>query len=224
VSGTLIVFAKWPEAGAVKTRLCPPLSPEQAAAFYHAMLGDVLDAMAREAPLRGLDLALAVTPAAHAPEFAAWAPAYRVFAQVGGDLSQRMEHAAASELARGAACVLLRGSDSPALAPAVLDAALAALARADVALSPDRDGGYNLVALRRFAPGLFAHAMSTSTVLDDTRAAAARLGLTSEVLAPGFDVDTAADFALLCEARPHAAALCPRTYAWLDAHAELTRG
>ncbi|MBM4385105.1 MAG: TIGR04282 family arsenosugar biosynthesis glycosyltransferase [Deltaproteobacteria bacterium] len=223
MTGTLVVFAKWPEPGAVKTRLCPPLTPEQAAAFYDAMLGDVLDATAREAPRRGLALALAVTPAERARDFSARAPAYRVFAQQGADLSQRMEHAAASELARGAQRVLLRGSDSPALAPEVLDAALAALARVDVALSPDRDGGYNLVALRRFAPGLFAHAMSTSTVLDDTRTAAARLGLASEVLAPGFDIDTAADFAPLREARPRASALCPRTYAWLDAHAELTR-
>jgi len=213
VTGTLVVFAKWPEPGAVKTRLCPPLTPEQAAAFYDAMLGDVLDATAREAPRRGLALALAVTPAERARDFSARAPAYRVFAQQGADLSQR----------GGAQRVLLRGSDSPALAPEVLDAALAALARVDVALSPDRDGGYNLVALRRFAPGLFAHAMSTSTVLDDTRTAAARLGLASEVLAPGFDIDTAADFAPLREARPRASALCPRTYAWLDAHAELTR-
>ena len=56
-------------------------------------------------------------------------------------------------------------------------------------------------------------------MLSDTRAAARALGLTSEVLAPGFDVDSAADFALLREARPLAAALCPRSYAWLDAHA-----
>jgi rSAM/selenodomain-associated transferase 1 len=222
MSGTLVVFAKWPAAGAVKTRLCPPLTPAQAAAFYDAMLTDVLGAMAREAPKRGLALALAVTPADRAAEFAVRAPAFRVFVQAGADLSQRLEHAAASELARGAQRVLLRGSDSPALAPEVLDAALAALERVDVALSPDRDGGYNLVALRRFAPGLFAHAMSTRTVLEDTRAAAAGLGLPCEVLAPGFDVDTAADFALLRAARAGAAALCPHTYAWLDAHAELT--
>jgi hypothetical protein len=222
--GALVVFAKWPEPGAVKTRLCPPLSPEQAAEFYDAMLADVLAAMAREAPARGLALVLAVHPRERAGDFAARAPGWRIAAQEGADLSARMEHAAARELAHGAACVLLRGSDSPALGAEVLDAALAALARVDVALSPDRDGGYNLVALRRFEAGLFSHAMSTSRVLEDTRAAAHALGLTSEVLAPCFDVDTSAEFALLRDARPRAGTRCPRTYAWLDAHAEVTRG
>jgi hypothetical protein len=218
VRGALVVFAKWPAPGAVKTRLCPPLTPEQAARFYAAMLDDVLEAMSRAAPPLGLELALAAHPPEALAQFAARAPGWRVVPQMGADLSARMEHAAAQELARGAQRVLLRGSDSPALGASVLAAALAALERCDVALSPDRDGGYNLVALRRFAPGLFAHPMSTSRVLEETRAAARARGLTSETLAPGFDVDTAADLALLREARPHAAALCPRSYAWLDAY------
>ncbi|HEU4427802.1 MAG TPA: TIGR04282 family arsenosugar biosynthesis glycosyltransferase [Myxococcota bacterium] len=218
-TGALVVFAKWPAAGAVKTRLCPPFTPEQAAAFYDAMLGDVLDAMARLAPPLGLELVLAAHPHEALGRFAERAPGWRIVAQEGADLSARMEHAAASELARGAARVLLRGSDNPALDAGVLAAALAALERCDVALSPDRDGGYGLVALRRFAPGMFAHAMSTATVLSDTRAAARALGMTSELLAPCFDVDTAADLELLRAARPRAAALCPRTYAWLDANA-----
>jgi hypothetical protein len=219
----LVVFAKWPEPGTVKTRLCPPFTPREAADFYAAMLDDVLEAMARLAPPLGLECALSVHPAESLGAFAARAPGWRVVAQRGADLSARMEHAAASELARGAARVLLRGSDSPALGAETLRAALAALQRADVALCPDRDGGYNLVALRRFAPGLFAHAMSTASVLEDTRAAARALGLSCDVLAPGFDVDTAADLALLHAVRARGAiALAPRTYAWLDAHAAIS--
>lgn len=216
MKSALVVFAKWPAPGAVKTRLCPPFTLEQAAAFYDAMLADVLAAMARLAPPLGLELVLAAHPREALGKFAARAPGWRVVAQEGADLSARMEHAAASEFARGARRVLLRGSDSPTLGADLLEAALAALERSDVALSPDRDGGYGLVALRRFAPGLFAHAMSTRTVLDDTRAAARALGLSSELLAPGFDVDTAADLELLRAARPRAAALCPRSFAWLD--------
>jgi rSAM/selenodomain-associated transferase 1 len=205
----------------VKTRLCPPLTLEQAASLYAAMLSDVLAAMERLAPPLGLELVIAAHPPETLAQFSACAPGWRVIAQHGADLSARMEHAAAGEFARGAERVLLRGSDSPALGAEVLAAALGALERSDIALSPDRDGGYNLVALRRFVPGLFAHAMSTSTVLEETRAAARALGLSSEVLAPGFDVDTAADFALLRQARSRAAALCPRSYAWLDAHESL---
>ena len=224
MSAALVVFAKWPAPGAVKTRLCPPLTPDQAASFYAAMLDDVLAAMVEHAPPLGLELVLAAYPPEALAQFAARAPGWRVVPQRGADLSARMEHAAASEFARGAERVLLRGSDSPALGAETLRAALAALTRTDVALSPDPDGGYNLAALRRFAPGLFAHAMSTSSVLADTRSAAHALGFTSELLAPGFDVDRAADFALLRAARPCARALCPRSYAWLDAHAPAPRG
>jgi rSAM/selenodomain-associated transferase 1 len=223
VRGTLVVFAKWPAAGEVKTRLCPPLTPEAAARCYAAMLDDVLEAMSRAAPPLGLELALAVHPPESLAPFRARAPGWRVFPQRGADLSARMEHAAAQELARRAERVLLRGSDSPALGPELLAAALEALGRCDVALSPDLDGGYNLVALRRFLPGLFAHPMSTSRVLEDTRAAARALGLTTELLAPSFDVDTAQDLELLRAARSRAARVCPRTYAWLEAHAARAR-
>jgi rSAM/selenodomain-associated transferase 1 len=205
----------------VKTRLCPPLTPEQAAACYGAMLDDALEAMARAAPALGLEPVLAVHPREALARFAARAPGWRVESQEGADLSQRMEHAAARELARGAACVLLRGSDSPALSPDLLAEALAALAHADVVLSPDPDGGYNLVGLRRFAAGIFSHAMSTARALEDTRAAARALGLRSALLSPGFDVDVAADFARLRALRADAARLCPRTLAWLGAHPEL---
>lgn len=219
----LVVFAKWPEPGTVKTRLCPPFTSREAADFYAAMLDDVLESMARLAPPLGLECALAVHPPEALGAFTARAPGWRIFAQRGADLSARMECAAASELARGAPRVLLRGSDSPVLGAETLRAALSALERADLAFCPDRDGGYNLVALRRFAPGLFAHAMSTASVLEDTRAAARALGLSCALLAPGFDVDTAADLALLREARARgAAALAPRTYAWLDAHAAVS--
>jgi glycosyltransferase A (GT-A) superfamily protein (DUF2064 family) len=127
-----------------------------------------------------------------------------------------MEHALARELAAGRP-VLLRGSDSPTLDAAALAAALGALAVSDLVLCPDRDGGYNLVGLRKPAPGLFDHPMSTASVLDDTLARARRLGLSHTLLPAGFDLDTAADLALLAEARrAGAGSLCPRTLAFLD--------
>jgi glycosyltransferase A (GT-A) superfamily protein (DUF2064 family) len=87
-------------------------------------------------------------------------------------------------------------------------------------ICPDRDGGYNLVGLARPAPGLFAHPMSTASVLADTLARARAGGLTHTALPAGFDLDTAADLALLAEARRRGAAgACPRTLAFLDRHA-----
>lgn len=220
MSGTLVVFAKRPEPGLVKTRLCPPFRPEQAAAFYAAMLDDVLEATARWAPALGLAPVLAVHPPEARAQLARRAPApFRVVAQRGRDLSERMESAAAEAAAASGSPVLLRGSDSPTLAEDALRAALRTLSDgADLVLSPDRDGGYNLAGLARTAPGIFAHPMSTGTVLADTVARARARGLRVELLPPGFDIDTAEDLRLLAEARQREAALpCPRSLAYLDA-------
>jgi hypothetical protein len=217
--GVLVVFAKEPAPGQVKTRLCPPFTLEQAAAFYAAMLADVLEATLDACRALGLEGVLAV----HPPEAAARLPApagLRREPQQGADLAARMEHAVAREFAAGPGPVLLRGSDSPALGRETLAAALAALARSDLVLCPDRDGGYNLVGLARPAPGLFSHPMSTASVLDDTLARARLSGLAHTVLPAGFDLDTAADLAFLVEARHRGAAReCPRTLAFLDRHA-----
>lgn len=214
------MFAKRPLAGSVKTRLCPPFDPEQAAAFYAEMLADVLEITALHARRLGLEAVLAVWPPEAVPRLSEQAPPdYRVVAQRGRDLGERMARAFGEQLAAGRTRVLLRGSDSPALDGEVFEAALAALAGHDLVLCPDLDGGYNLVGLRTPAPGLFGHPMSTGQVLEHTLANARRLGLQGQVLAPRFDVDTAADLRLLAELRSAGrAAGCRRTLAWLDAH------
>jgi len=213
-----VIFAKRPEPGQVKTRLCPPFTPEQAAAFYGCMLEDVLETSVRAAAALGLEAVLAV----HPPEAASTLPAppgLRREPQQGADLGARMEHALASELARGRRPVLLRGSDSPTLGVETLAAALDALSSKDLVICPDRDGGYNLVGLTRPAPGLFSHPMSTGAVLADTLGKAQLCGLTHVLLPAGFDVDSAADLALLAAARERGLARhCARTLAWLDRH------
>lgn len=218
--GHLVVFAKQPEPGRVKTRLCPPFSPEQAAAFYAEMLADVLAATAEFCAALKLAPVLAVDPPDACGALAQSAPpAFQVVPQRGAGLAERMAHAAAAQWAAGATSVWLRGSDSPALDEATLRAAAAALAEADLVLCPDLDGGYGLVCLGRPAPGLFDHAMSTERVLDDTLERARELGLTARCLAPRFDIDTAEDLARLrAQRQPALEVLCPRTLAYLDAH------
>jgi len=216
--GVIIVFAKQPEAGRVKTRLCPPFTPQQAADFYQALLRDVLDATARAGQALGLSLRLAMHPPAAVDEWAARAPAFAALPQRGANLAARMEDAAARAFADGCAPVLLRGSDSPALPPGTLRAALGALRNAELVICPDRDGGYNLAGLARPAPGLFDHPMSTRRTLAHTLQRAARRGLRCAELPAGFDIDTAEDLHLLRRARDAGrAADCPRTLAWLDA-------
>jgi rSAM/selenodomain-associated transferase 1 len=218
--GSLVVFAKQPAPGRVKTRLCPPLTAEQAAELYGCMLDDVLEASAAAAARLGFDAVLAVDPPAARGAMARRAPRiFRVIAQRGGDLGARMSHAVAQAAAAGALPVVLRGSDSPALAVETLVDAGHALAEVDLVASPDPDGGYSLVGLRRPAPGLLDHPMSHGGVLEQTRAAAADRGLRVRLLEPGFDLDTAADLERLAAWRAGPAASgCRRTLAWLDRH------
>lgn len=222
--GWLVVFARRPAPGRVKTRLCPPLSPDQAAALYRCLLDDVLVESARAARALGLASVLAVDSADARAELAAIAPpGFRAIAQHGPDLGARMRHAVQQAAAAGASRALLRGSDSPALALPALREALEALDGADLALSPDRDGGYGLVALgpRALLHGaaLFDHPMSTPSVLEDTTRGAEQRGLRVALVTPGFDVDRYEDLRQLAAARHSNATLaCPRTLAWLDAH------
>lgn len=214
----LLVFAKGPKPGAVKTRMCPPWTPDQATGFYDALLGDVLEASAAAALRLGLVPYLCVTPPDAEAALAARAPEpFRTVVQRGEGLGARMGNAAADVGALGHAPLLIRGSDSPTLGEGALRAALDSLARADLALAPDQGGGYLLVALRHPVAGLFDHPMSTASVLEDTLARGRTRGLRTGLLAPGFDVDTVADLALLARARAGPEPLpCPRTLAWLD--------
>ena len=214
-----MVFAKRPEPGAVKTRMCPPLRPEQAADLYAAMLEDVLATTAAAAAAAGAATWLQVHPPDAVAELAARCPAgFSGQAQRGNDLGARMANAVATAAAAGFERILLRGSDSPALSAADLARGLAALDDADLAVSPDRDGGYGWIAVRRPVPNLFDHPMSTASVLSDTLARAAAHGLRVRQLPPHFDIDTAADLALLAAARQRGETReCPRTIALLDA-------
>lgn len=224
--GWLVVFAKSPQPGLVKTRLCPPFTHEEAADLYRCLLADVLEESAHAARALDLEPVLAVDPPDARAALVAKAPrGFRALAQGGADLGARMTRVAREAAASGAPLALLRGSDSPALARSTLREAVDALADADVVLSPDRDGGYGLVSLGRRAllaglgrTSLFGHRMSTPSVLSDTCAQAARLGLRSCTITPGFDIDRAEDLRWLAEARHENATLpCPRTLAFLDA-------
>ena len=215
--GVVIVFAKAPRPGEVKTRMCPPLSHGEAAELYASMLADVLEATARAARLLGIDPVLAVHPPGLCAELARDVPTpFRVVAQRGPGLAARMAWAVREAAAAGVRRVLLRGSDSPTLDGAALASALADLDEHDVVLRPDRDGGYNLVGLRRPTPEIFDHQMSTASVLEDTLARAKALGLAVKVAEPGFDLDTLADLRWLARERDRAADLCARTLAFAD--------
>jgi rSAM/selenodomain-associated transferase 1 len=189
----LVVFARCPEPGRVKTRLARTVGDDAAAALYAAFVED-LRARFAGAPF-AVRWAVAPPDTGFAARFAI--PIEETFAQQGGDLGARMETAFARARDAGFARTVLIGSDMPQLACATVERAFAALDRADVVLGPARDGGYYLVAARRPLDVFTGVAWSTSTVLAATCSRATELGLTVELLDRDFDVDEASDLALL---------------------------
>jgi rSAM/selenodomain-associated transferase 1 len=194
MTALLIIFAKEPRPGQVKTRLSPPLSPEAAAQLYHCFIQDILDEMAR---VPEVHLAVAFSPAAAQGFFRRLAPpGTDLFPQKGADLGERMARAFARNFAAGFGPILLRGSDVPDLPAAVVSEAQAVLAtgQAQVLLGPATDGGYHLVGLTEPQPRLFqGPAWSSSTVLKDTLGLARQLGLRVHLLPPWPDIDTCDD-------------------------------
>jgi len=196
------VMTKAPEAGRSKTRLCPPLTPEQAAALSAAFLRDTTDSMAaaaRRAPIVGY--------AAYAPIGSEallgrhLAPGTVLLPADGSPpmpwgiqgFGRCLHHAIQSMLARGhtAACVL--SADSPTLPTGLLvQAAQLLLAPGERAvLGPAEDGGYYLLGLKTAHPAIFSDiAWSTASVAEQTRDRARGLGLPLVELNTWYDVDS----------------------------------
>lgn len=199
----LIIFAKEPVAGQVKTRFSPPLSLKEAAELYLCFLKDILEEMGRWPELH---LALAYSPPEARSFFQGLAPpATRLFPQEGDDLGTRMARAFDWGFAAGFEVVLLRGSDTPDLPGALLLQAREVMAagQAEVALGPSPDGGYYLVGLKAPQPELFrGQTWSTAAVLEETLGRAQRLSLRVHLIPSWPDLDTYDDL-LAFLTRPH---------------------
>lgn len=199
----MIIFAKEPVPGQVKTRLSPPLHPEEACRLYHSFLEDVLE---ESACLPGMELALAYTPEGAYDSFRRLTgAAVRLFPQEGAGLGERMAEAFTWGFAAGFDPVLLRGSDTPDLPRAILSEARDRLTAgpAGLVLGPARDGGYYLAGLRAPQPLLFEGLpWSTDAVLAGTLRRAREFSLEVHLLPDWRDIDTYADLVAFLE-QPH---------------------
>ena len=190
------LFTKRPEAGRVKTRLCPPLSGEEAARLAEAMLADTVE-KCHGAPFR---TALVFAGGENEPWFRERFPALaEQHPQVGAELGARLAHFARRAFAElGARTLVVIGSDQPLVARAQIVAAHERLeAGEDLVLGPDRGGGYYLIGLRSACDELFSVPMSSAGMCAATEALARARGLSVALLAEGEDVDTPADLARL---------------------------
>jgi len=193
----LVYFAKAPRAGQVKTRLCPPLTPAEAAGLYRGFLEDILR------PVSGARSLVYCWPETGLQEIRALiSEVLEIRAQRGQDLWQRILACQQELLAEGHDRVLIRNTDSPDLPPERLQEALAACAPGKVVLGPDLAGGYYLMAVCEVHRELFADLdEGEDSVLAATIANAERLGLAVVLLPEHADVDRYQDLVGLWQRR-----------------------
>jgi rSAM/selenodomain-associated transferase 1 len=213
----LIVIGKAPIPGSTKTRLVPPLTPEDAAAVYRGFLLDTLEL----ATSLAWECTSLIHPRGHAVLLRGLAPGgVRVVEQPGHGLGRALAYAFELHFAKGFESVTLIGSDNPTLPIETVTAAHAALERgSDVAIGPSADGGYYLIGMRQPHLALFEQIdWSTSRVYAQTLARAARLNLSVHSVREWYDVDEPGDLdRLRRELASAPAAVAPHTRHALEA-------
>jgi len=203
----LVIFAKAPIPGEVKTRLCPPLTPDEAATLHGSFVLDMLErtklAVAKlQLPFHRY---LACTPSSDLVFFKIMEErqGVRLLDQVGEDLGRRMHRIFLDLFAKGYEQVIIVGTDVPTLPLSVYQEAFAMLGRSDMVLGPALDGGYYLIGLKQPAEQLFTGVpWSTDQVLAVTQQNAKALGLSVGLTTLWRDVDTITDLqTLIAECR-----------------------
>ena len=195
----VILFAKAPRSGGVKTRLAPPMTLEEASGLQEAMLRDQLAFVATLIqPGRTAEICL---DGAWECEPDGIPASIKRTAQTGGDLGHRMDAALTRGHAAGVKRIAIVGSDAPTLPASLVEDAFARLrAGCDAVVTPADDGGYVLIATAGRCPALFRDIpWGTGDVLAVTRRRAADSGIALEETGPWHDVDVASDLPALLD-------------------------
>jgi len=195
VTEALIIFAKLPRPGEVKTRLGSVVGMEEAASIYrgfaeHAfLLGDALAGS-------GVQVHVFYDPCASENDFRTWiGHAFSFAPQEGNTLGERMHRAFEATFAQGAARCIIIGTDVPDLEAATVLQAFELLSAHAVVIGPSTDGGYYLLGMNAPVKDLFGGiTWSTSTVFDDTLKRLTKLSLSYSVLGELSDIDTVEDY------------------------------
>ncbi len=211
--GTLVIMAKAPRPGTVKTRLIRDLPVDQVTDFYRCLLDDTI-ALAQS--LDGIEITL-MCPEPDAEELArATRNIVPVVPQTGIGLEAGLDSVFRHFSPNGRRPVVAFNSDTPHLPASILDNAFRALADHDVVLGPTHDGGYYLVGATASHPGLFAKdAMGTTNALDSVLAHAKAMKLSVHFTDRFYDIDEAADLHRLADELQQNPSRAPRTAAWL---------
>lgn len=209
----LVIMAKAPKPGMVKTRLTERLPSAAVTALYRCLLEDTV-ALAKS--LTGVEVAM-MCPEADRRELAdLYGNRVPVVAQKGAGLAAGLVSVFRYFTAGGRQQVIAFNSDSPHLEPRVLESAFEILATHDVVVGPTHDGGYYLVGAKAAHPTLFENdGMGTKSALERLLARTKALNLSTGFTAPFYDIDVASDLVLLAKELRAAPGKAPRTVAWL---------
>ncbi len=218
----IVIMAKAPQAGSVKTRLTPWLTAEQAAALAACFVQDT--AAAAQKVCR--NVLVAYTPLEEKERLASLLPPRLLWTpQRGNTLGERMQSAFEGAAAGGFSPLVMIGTDSPTLPLAFLYEALHTLTedRADLVLGPTEDGGYCVIGVQRPVPGLLDRVeWSTERTLADTLRNAAAQSLRVAMLPLWYDIDTPEDLERLraeFSSNPSLRERAPTTFCWLSGQA-----
>ena len=209
----LVIMAKAPRPGEVKTRLAHSLSIEAVTEFYRCLLDDTL-ALARS--LKDVEVAIMCRDV-DVNELAQLASSkVSVVAQKGDGLAAGLISVFAHFAEDHQRLIIAFNSDSPHLPRSVLEDAFETLVAHDVVVGPTHDGGYYLVGAKASHPTLFANdGMGTSSALERLLARARSLKLSVGLADSFYDIDVADDLTRLAQELRLAPARAPRTAAWL---------
>jgi len=198
----LAVMTKVPRAGHVKTRLVPPLTPEEAAELNICFLRDTAAAIQQACTFGAVGVAV-YTPMGLEAAYANILPGdFRLIPQRGDAFGERLAFAAEDLFRCGFSSVCLIDSDSPTVRADAYAEAVHLLSRAhnSVVLGPSDDGGYYLIGLKKNHRALFERIdWSTDRVFEQTRTRANELNLKVALLPTGYDIDDRASLNRLCE-------------------------
>jgi rSAM/selenodomain-associated transferase 1 len=215
----LLVFARLPEAGAVKTRLASSIGDERALSVYEAMLSDLLSNIGRADEETEIEILWAPTPAATGAALRAHFAGFPVAMQTGADLGDRMAMAFSERFFfHRTRKIVAIGVDDPTLSRELIDHAFALLESCEWVIGPADDGGYYLIGCRAaaFSPKIFTGIeWSTDRVLETTLARIRDSQQTVARLPQRFDIDHEEDLRQLSALGPGGATgVLLRSWGW----------
>jgi rSAM/selenodomain-associated transferase 1 len=209
----LVIMAKAPRLGSVKTRLAESLSLQEVTELYRCLLNDTI-ALAQA--LDHVEIAI-MCPASDVDDLSrAVANAARIVPQTGQGLAAGLASVFNHFATSGQTRVIAFNSDSPHLPASVLETAFDVLKARDLVVGPTHDGGYYLVGARASHSDLFfSDGMGTANALEALLKRARALGLSMHLTDPFYDIDVEGDLTRLAAELRHAPARAPRTAVWL---------